>query len=352
MKKMHLPLSVMLVIAFLGFAYGAYMYTMHGMVSERTIHSLRAVCAHYKGIQNTACLRAKLNEIIHADNVQSIMHAVLFDMYHSDDANTVYNSPNCHTMAHLVGEEAGKKSLVSVPRLISMCGKACVYGCLHGMFTGLLEQGVLKSNKIAQICDTGDSVRSDSIDREQCIHGVGHGLADYFNNDVLSAVSLCENFIKSDDKKICWEGLFMQIYGPVVPRNNPTQISRDIFAGCRIYPQEVRRVCMQAVLSVELSTVKDVGLATGVCQHALDHVEQCVGAVDSFQVLDSSSEQRIHAQCMQAASDVYGCVDSFVRAVSTKSNRNEQINTACHTNGVIYIDECKAYMTQKHLLPK
>ncbi len=268
------------------------------------------------------------------------------DSYHADDSDTVYNSPNCHVLAHLVGETAGNRSSISTPRLFAMCGTSCVYGCVHGMFSGLFKQGKLTKSTLATVCDMDSGLQSPLRDREECIHGIGHGIADYLHADISSAVSYCDAFVTMADKKMCWEGLFMQIYGPVVQTESTTRLPYDLFADCRQYPIIVRRICMESVLSVELSEVKDIGFATGVCDKSLHEVNDCIDSIESMESINTSLEQSVHARCKQAEKTVYACIDAFV--ATTKNDA--QIEEACATNGIVHRDACLAYMKQQRFL--
>ncbi len=49
-----------------------------------------------------------------------------------------------------------------------------------------------------------------SIDQWQCLHGVGHGLTEIYEYDVLEAVKRCEEFKEKIDQISCSKGVFMQ----------------------------------------------------------------------------------------------------------------------------------------------
>ncbi len=346
MTRIYLRYIFVSLVFCLGMLGGTYHYVSQGNVTEETIHTLQETCFQFQNLARVSCLRRELRAIVRSTNIPDIMRAVLLESYHAEDSNTVYNSPNCHALAHLVGETAGIRSDASVPRLFAMCGTGCVYGCVHGMFFGLLNQGKMTKSSIATVCDSSIEPGSTARDREECIHGIGHGLADYLPADIPSAVSHCDRFVTLADKKMCWGGLFMQVYGPVVQIKNASKLPEDIFADCRQYPVVVRRICMESVLSVELSVVRDIGFASGVCGSPLREVEQCIEAIESFQSLDKASEQFVYARCKQAEKAVYTCVDTFV--ATTESDA--QIEGACATNGIVHRDDCLAYMKQHRIL--
>jgi hypothetical protein len=44
----------------------------------------------------------------------------------------------------------------------------------------------------------------------ECIHGVGHALLNAYSYDVFPAVKRCDEFTENVEKRICYEGLFME----------------------------------------------------------------------------------------------------------------------------------------------
>lgn len=347
MSSFHIYIFCSVLV--LGILFGIYAYTKQGVVSERTIHAIEAKCSKFQNIFQVSCLRREIGAVMRSTNVDDIMHAVLMDSYHADDANTVYNSPNCHALAHVVGETAGIKLRVSIPRLFSMCGTGCVYGCVHGMFSGLLKQGKITKSTITTVCDDNTKLRLTSHDREACIHGIGHGLADYMHNDIPKAVLYCDSFVSLTDKKLCWDGIFMQLYGPVTVTETIRVLPADLFVDCREHAQVVRRSCMQSLLAVQSSVVRDIGYATGVCEGTLSDLDACIGDVDAYNEITLESEESIRDQCKHAQKEVYSCVDSFIHKVAESANGTEQIEAACNTNGIVYRNECLNYMKKQQL---
>ena len=49
-----------------------------------------------------------------------------------------------------------------------------------------------------------------AIERWQCLHGLGHGLTSFYDNDVFEAVKICEQFDPGWEQISCSKGVFMQ----------------------------------------------------------------------------------------------------------------------------------------------
>ena len=344
MKQSQFPLFLVCLVFIVGAVYGRYLNTKQGIVSEVIIQTLRTKCTRLRGVESVLCLRQGLRRIMRDTNVGDIMHAVLLDAYHADDPDTVYNSPNCHALAHLVGETAGRASRAPVSRLITMCGTACVYGCVHGMFSGLLKQGRLMPSRVATICAEGVDTPTPSNDHEQCVHGIGHGLADYFHNDVPRAIALCDTFVGYEDKKICWDGVFMEEYEPVIVQQSGALNSRDLFDGCRQYTGDIRVICMQSVLSVTYHSIREIDQAIGTCEKPLDQFEKCLESIQGSRSSTLEEERFNLYQCRRAIDAMDMCITDSVRAFPRGKNIDEQVNSVCQKNGIVYRDQCSAYI--------
>lgn len=347
MKRIHFKWYAVSVVCVIGIFCVVYIYNAQGVVSESTIARLRAKCSRYVGIKNVSCLRHELELVTRATNLDDIMHAVLLDSYHADDSNTLYNSPNCHALAHLVGETAGRQSLTSVPRMFAMCGTGCVYGCVHGMFSGLLKRGKLEPAKISTICDVDIKLSASSNDHEECVHGIGHGLADYFHNDVPQAVHFCNNFMRLDDKQICWDGVFMEVYEPVVSEQSSNLKSTGDFADCDQYQRESRVICIQSILSVRYRAIREINQALETCQRPLVQFEQCMDSVDAYQSLDLKSEQSIKDRCEAASSAMQTCANDTIQFLVKEKDLDEQVNGICQKNGVVLQEQCRIYVKKQ-----
>jgi len=119
----------------------------------------------------------------------------------------------CHKIAHHLGmwlygyvgklDEALKEAKM-------ICGGAIYHGVIQNYFA--IEH--FNDRDPAQIDFENLCTKIEdhlySIDRWQCLHGLGHGLTVFYDSDVFSAVKICEQFNPGWEQISCSKGVFMQ----------------------------------------------------------------------------------------------------------------------------------------------
>jgi hypothetical protein len=114
-----------------------------------------------------------------------------------------------HTAAHLFGDALYKAMGV---RALQICDSAFSYGCYHQVMADLLLQnGPQQLEAVSVIC----SEQANDSTELPCYHGVGHGLAEYYGENLTAALSGCSSFAK-DVADSCAAGVFMQYDEPIV----------------------------------------------------------------------------------------------------------------------------------------
>ncbi len=117
---------------------------------------------------------------------------------------------DCHPYAH----EIGRYSFNQIGDAL----KAFSYGqviCASGYYHGVMEGFLIKTRnekkdlakEIVNLCDARDESRFMSF---QCLHGLGHGLTMYFNEDIMKALPYCDSLKTSWDMESCYGGVFME----------------------------------------------------------------------------------------------------------------------------------------------
>lgn len=108
----------------------------------------------------------------------------------------------CHALAHEVGHAAYEEYGFQEALLFEedLCGSAY----LHGVVEYYLADQTDMLAAMRTVCESGDGV---------CLHGVGHGLMIYTNNDVPAALAYCDEFTDHADQVHCSEGVFMENVG-------------------------------------------------------------------------------------------------------------------------------------------
>lgn len=122
-----------------------------------------------------------------------------------------YVKTKCHAIAHAIGNKAMEQ--------YSSISEAYTYGdnfCWSGYYHGVLE-GIIKKIETADIkpylnefCKDIPSKKSYGFDYYNCVHGIGHGLMAFTNDELPEALQLCDTLKGSWEKTACHSGVFME----------------------------------------------------------------------------------------------------------------------------------------------
>ncbi|MBI5457503.1 hypothetical protein HY971_02135 [Candidatus Kaiserbacteria bacterium] len=132
----------------------------------------------------------------------------------------------CHVLAHKVGErvvaEDPTKWVDAIP--LNPADGLCSNGYIHGVIGGRFRAEVLTDAMLTTLlpdfkraCEPRDGWDPSELDRAICYHGMGH-LYDFITDaDLQKALDLCKETTPEDTRRVCIEGVFMQIYQPLEP---------------------------------------------------------------------------------------------------------------------------------------
>lgn len=132
----------------------------------------------------------------------------------------------CHVLAHKLGErvvaEDPDRWLDAIP--LNPSDGLCSNGFIHGVVGGRFRSEVLDDETLQRFlpdfraaCEARGSWNPSDLDRAICYHGLGH-LYDFITDaDIPKALDVCEKTAPHDMRRVCIEGVFMQIYQPLEP---------------------------------------------------------------------------------------------------------------------------------------
>lgn len=132
----------------------------------------------------------------------------------------------CHVLAHKLGErivaEDPNSWIEAIP--LNPSDGLCSNGFIHGVVGGRFRAEVLDDATIgafvpdfARACAPRDGWDPSDLDRAICYHGLGH-LYDFITNaDLSKALDICARTTPEQFRRVCIEGVFMQIYQPLEP---------------------------------------------------------------------------------------------------------------------------------------
>jgi hypothetical protein len=121
----------------------------------------------------------------------------------------VMNVNDCHIMGHAVGHASWRKEH-DLEKAFHACTSACIQGCMHGAVEAFMidgPQGQTTPARVRAFCDT---LGMDSVERRQCLHGLGHGVMHQYRKDLQDATYACETVGGRREADLCLGGLWMQ----------------------------------------------------------------------------------------------------------------------------------------------
>lgn len=210
----------------------------------------------------------------------------------------------CHLLAHQLGEMAvaeNPERWIDVVPLNPEDG-LCSNGFIHGAVIGRFRDDVLTGDKLARAiedfaiaCEPRDDWRPTDLDRAICYHGLGHLYTFVTNAALQDAANICEetaNKPTGDFRRVCREGVFMQIYQPVEPDDfdliellpvKPTAENYRDLCGVYALPEE-RGACLREAWPLFREAIFNDGYAGAFCAHQPNKNEEdaCFDAITSI----------------------------------------------------------------------
>jgi hypothetical protein len=143
-----------------------------------------------------------------------------------------YANTNCHPLSHKVGNIALHvygSPLAAAPYYLPTC--------YSGYYHGLLEEYISTEPDLKTAVTTACGIYDTSkiyFDWFQCTHGLGHGIMQYEQDDVLVSVKDCDLIDPANlAQEICYGGVFMENITTDAKTGHP---SKYIKASDPIYP--------------------------------------------------------------------------------------------------------------------
>jgi hypothetical protein len=186
---------------------------------------------------------------------------------------------DCHVMAHAIGHAAWRKHR-DLPSAFRACSSACIQGCWHGVLEAAMmspapERVALKT--AVSFCDT---LGRDTLERRQCLHGLGHGLMHQRRDDLKAAVAGCESLGGPYESDQCLGGLWMQwTHFPV--HEGPRAFGEKAPALCEGVRRDLLGKCAHAVGGAAMfASAHDEAAAKAICRRLpAEQQRSCVKGV-------------------------------------------------------------------------
>ena len=124
---------------------------------------------------------------------------------------------DCHFVSHEVGHVAFTEQPNVAENLIGMDGTMCRGGFFHGVLSAYFHDEQEKNKSLPSnykiICN--DLLGTSNY--QDCVHGLGHGLVHYFNEDLDSSLEMCHD-MSFYQNRLCVKGVMMQYAENVLTR--------------------------------------------------------------------------------------------------------------------------------------
>jgi hypothetical protein len=186
----------------------------------------------------------------------------------------------CHDDAHHVGMYF-YAYIGNVDEPISyvdptLCGGGAYHGIVQNYMTSQVVLGQVKPEEIiiTDICP--EIPANPTIKRWECLHGVGHGLSEVYNYDVLTAVLRCDDFELEWEKVSCSKGLFMENVFHYRDTGTGAFKKDDLWFPCDAVDDKYAPACYHYQVSHFYFESRDIGSIVEKCESVSeDYAKYC-----------------------------------------------------------------------------
>jgi hypothetical protein len=162
---------------------------------------------------------------------------LLIKTYTEDSGSISYNP---HDLAHYVGGLLYQKNGISA---LSICDPSFSFGCYHGFTDAALSRDLAPLKELAEVCSkswtAGDGPWA------ACIHGLGHGVASYYeSSDLQSSLFACDSL--PNPQIYCYDGVFME-FNMSANSSFFTAIHEDHLYPCSTLQAKYKAACARSI---------------------------------------------------------------------------------------------------------
>lgn len=309
-------MSAFLLLAGSGLYYGY----ASGKFTPKDSHTEGTSVFSCEGLdaQDFDCYEAYYSAVVRDTSVAD----AFADLRSRYDTNA-YVKAQCHPLAHVIGHAAIEK-YPTVSEAYTHGDSFCWSGYYHGALEGVIAKMGRANvpNELNTICADIPGKERYSFDYFNCVHGLGHGLMAYTNDELFEALSLCDRLEGTWEKRSCYGGVFMEN----VIIDNTNHVTKYLKPEDPIYPcnavaDTYKTDCFLMQTSYMLKATgndyrKVFALCSGVGDGYRQTCYQSLGRDASGQ--NSSNAEITKARCLlgtdeeQQANCVNGAVKDFI----------------------------------------
>ena len=131
---------------------------------------------------------------------------------------------DCHFVSHEIGHVAFSERPSVAENLIGMDGTMCRGGYFHGVLAAYFHDIQEKNKSLPADYKVICKELIGSSNYQDCVHGLGHGLVHYFDEDLDSSLEICHD-MSFYQNRLCVTGVMMQHTDNVLTRQDVTEES-------------------------------------------------------------------------------------------------------------------------------
>lgn len=274
------------------------------------------------------------------------------------DADPTYRY--CHVLGHELSAAEVRKNPADWKNVVTRCPKGlCSNGCMHGSFQEKFREEVVDPTQLQSIkpelldlCESRGNWKPTGAEQASCYHGLGHMGMFITNGEINQAMSLCNYLaLRADGKdyrKLCYDGLFMQLFQPLEPEDKilaegkvPDQAHVRQF--CGKFPKEAKASCLSESWPLFREEVQTPDGTVRFCKlQDSDDIQRCYDVMYNIRATSLEfNKDKISGFCMAMPEEQIGrCLASSANRMIEVDYRN--INDAialCAANKAVDIKE-------------
>lgn len=228
----------------------------------------------------------------------------------------------CHDVAHAIGEAALIRANGTLEEAIVGGEPICRYGFAHAVIEHEVARAQgqdpeISGNHMGAFCSRTD-LWAASIDRLECLHGLGHGWMLSQRGDlpfVLDACAAANTDLGAAGSDYCALGAFMELQSPTSPDVRVYWEEGDLFYPCQTLDERFAAVCYGQLVTRFANERIPQEEAAGLCQTIplfSGKMECLLNLLLLVNPADESAEG-IGRICTAARPYAPACVSSYIR---------------------------------------
>ncbi|MBI3577165.1 hypothetical protein HY086_03965 [Candidatus Gottesmanbacteria bacterium] len=247
-----------------------------------------------------------------------------------------------HGLLHALGEIAYEKHM-HIEQIYSLCQNSCDFGCFHGAFVAMAKQNPNLLTTPEKFCsDLEQKTKGGGL--RSCYHVIGHGIAEYFGNNISSMVGTCDRIPRSLWHQDCLEGIMMELLGILTIRHSTIEPTPSaLLAFCENFRSLNRQICYETIGVYAYNLLENKATAMRICQEVpVGFQNQCASNLGRFLFyLNLNTVPKFTAACGYMPMPLYAsCILTGLRIAQNQKNYGKLKQSICKSVRPEFSQQC------------